>query len=239
MPAKPFPVKRLSALLLLCACASDACAQSTPGYLPLFDKGMVCVGLQFGPSRPTSTHGFNKTVSGGIGLDLQSFYYPSDWIAIGVLLDYISFGSKKWESYAVDLGASPSGPGLVEMQSSSKGMAFALLTRLNLLQERSWTPYIVGGIGRHTLSTSASAATQGYTFCDDSGSCGSSKSGGSKGTMLIGGAGVEFFVIRGLSLSGEVRFRQFRIEGGDALGRPSVESLSYLIGITTWFNYKR
>ncbi len=212
---------RAGALALLLLRASLACAESAPGYLPIFDGGMKSVGLQLGVAKPTPTNGADSLIKSGPAVGIQFLKYQLDWVGLGLELDYLKFGKNGY--------ASAGG----EISGEAAAMSLSALVRLNMLQERSWTPYLLGGAGYHSSSLKlAVKSAPGVQTCLSFGSeqkCGSDPSlePAMKGLTVTGGAGIEAFILRGMSLAFEARFQQFR-NGSDAEG--ALESLSYFFG---------
>lgn len=212
---------RSAAALLLSLDAAAAFAESAPGYLPIFDGGMKSVGLQLGVAKPTPTNGADSLLKSGPGLGIQYIDYQLDWVGLGLELDYLKFGKNSYTTRGVDISG------------EAAAMSLSTLVRLNLLQERSWTPYLFGGAGYHSSSLKLGAkGPPGTQTCLTFGSeqkCGADPSlePAMKGLSVTGGAGIEAFILRGMSLALEARFQQLR-KGSDADG--ALESLSCFFG---------
>jgi opacity protein-like surface antigen len=182
---------------LLLAWTQNALAQSAPGYTPVFDQGLKTASLRLGPTSPTSTNGFAESAKAGPFMGLQYLYFPYDWIGIGADVGYHTFGK------------------------NANAIALDAIVRLNLLRERSWTPYLVGGAGHAQSSRTLPAAPGAASGTTEKGS----------GLSLLAAGGLEAFVFRGMSVSLEARYTEFRGGGG------AVESLAYLLGVGFWFGY--
>ena len=210
-----------SAAAFLLVLNTAAFAGSSPGYLPIFDGGMKSFGLQLGVAKPTPTNKADSLIKSGPTVGIQYLNYYLDWVALGLELDYLKFGKNGY--------ASAGG----EISGEATAMSLSTLVRLNMLQERSWTPYLLGGAGYHSSSLKLGVKSPpGAQSCLSFGSeqkCGVDPSlePAMKGLTVTGGAGIEAFVLRGMSLALEARFQQFR-SGSDADG--ALESLSYFFG---------
>ena len=188
--------------------------------MPMFDEGKHSFALQLGVARPTKTNGLDSFAKPGPGVGLQYLYYPWDWVAVGGELDYLAFGKKSSAS-----GAS----------GSATGLYFGPVARVNILRERSWTPYVLGGAGLHSFSLkTASPAGAAVPPADCRllpEACGS-QSAKSTGLALTGALGLEAFLFRGFSLSFEARYHEFRLDSKKFAG--NAEGLSYMLGIHVW-----
>ncbi len=222
----------LPAALWVCLAPGAAFAQiGRVASLPIFDSELRTGGLQFGWANPTGTSGFNEIVGGG-GLrripdtiNFIGYQYLLDWVAVGVEAGVSKFKKKSMPDFAT--GADGGGEGAASENH------LGLLMRVNFLQNRSWTPYMVGGLAYHDFKMSISA-NPGATVRDpmtgivtDSGLARSVK-----GLGVSAGAGIEAFVLRGLSVSFESRWRQIRLPDGPA------ESLGHFLGLHLWFGPK-
>ncbi|MFH2204100.1 MAG: outer membrane beta-barrel protein [Elusimicrobiota bacterium] len=198
--------------LLLCQCAAAARAQIPS--MPVFDDGMRMIGLQLGAAQPTNTHGFREVAASGIGVNLLGLRYLNDWIAAGAEVGMSQFGKNE--------------------RGKADAMNLGILARVNLCRRRSWTPYILGGIGYHTTNVAINADAPGFeTACSPiNGACGDEMSIKAKGTSITAGLGIEKFLFQGLSLSFESRLRQNRFSG------TSVESLNLMLGVHVWLSPK-
>lgn len=206
----------MSLAALLAACASAAFAQAPATYLPSFEPGAKSVALRLGTSQPTQTNSFAQAVRRGPALSAQYLYFPSDWVAFGADASYHAFG----QNTLPDVNNSLDG-------RASRAAAAALLglLRLNLMQETSWTPYILGGAGVNSFTQTIDPGLTPNLP-------GEQRS--STGLALAAAGGVEFFILRGISLSFEARYTAFRRPEG--FGGPA-EAISYLLGLGFWFNY--
>ncbi|MFA5138779.1 MAG: outer membrane beta-barrel protein [Elusimicrobiota bacterium] len=191
-------------------------AQAQVYGVPLFEAGEHGVALHLGVAAPAAKNGFNSYAKPGPAVDLQYLYYPSDWVALGAELGMFKFGKKS--------------------SSSSSGEAsmtdLGVLMRVNLIRERTWTPYVLGGVGYHSSTFKAASARPGEQVCFGN-TCAESLSDKAKGLSVTTGAGVEAFIMHGLSLIGEARFHEFRMSYGNR-----AQSMSYLVGARMWFRKK-
>jgi len=199
-------------VLLLLAAPSQAQVYG----VPLFEAGEHGVSLNLGLTAPANKNGFDSYAKAGPAVGLQYFYYPSDWIALGTELGIFKFGKQS--------------------SSASSGEASAtnlgVLMRVNLVREQTWTPYVLGGVGYHSFSLKAASSQPGGQVCFGN-TCGESISDKSTGLSVTGGAGLEAFIMHGLSLIGEARFHEFRLRYGNR-----AQCMSYLIGARMWFRQK-
>lgn len=200
------PSRILPAVLMLLSSAASA---QIPA-MPFFEKGMSSAGLLLGSVRPTATDGFDRAARSGPGLGVQYLYYPWDWAALGAELDYLKFGKGS--------------------QGSAEAKVLSVLARVNLLQERSWTPFVTGGVGYHLFDLTASVPAG--TCAPLLSSCDAGK-GSSAGLATTAGGGVEAFLFRGMSLSLETRWQGFDLDPKKFSGR--AEALSILVGARFWF----
>jgi len=215
---------------LLTAWTPCAFAQTNPNYLPVFESGMKSAGLQLGLNRPMATRDFDQDVGPGAALNLSGSYFVLDWIAIGAELGYVTFGARTHaETDAVGTTA--------DIEREAAGFYADIIGRFNLVRERTWTPYVLGGVGRHTVVMAITSKTPGALLCSTSGQCSSTATGsaGSGMTWTVG-AGAEFFIIRGMTLSLEARYRQFNLNKQFLIPN-SIESLSYQLGMTFYFGH--
>jgi opacity protein-like surface antigen len=221
---------RILLFALFAAWTPRAFAQMKPNDLPVFESGMKSAGLQLGLNRPMATRDFDQDVGPGAALNLTGSYYLWDWISVGAELGYVTFGARTH--------AATDAKGVTaDIERVAAGFYADITGRFNLIRERTWTPYFLGGVGRHAVVVIVTPKTPGGSLCSESGACTSSAIGliGSGMTWTAGG-GIEFFVIRGMTLSLEARYRQFSLSGG-WLVPDSIESLSYLLGMTFHFGY--
>jgi len=200
-----------AAALLLCLPAASARAQLPS--MPIFDSGMRTIGLQLGAAQPTNTNGFREVAASGIGVNLVGYKYPLDWIAYGVEIGISQFGKNpRGKADAINLG---------------------ILGRVNLFRGRSWTPYLVGGLGYHSTNAAVASTFNDRPSCNPiNRACGDDQSIKASGTSVTGGIGLEKFLFQGLSLSFETRVRQNRFSG------TSIESLNLMLGFHFWLGEK-
>lgn len=184
---------------LLLTAAGPASAQLIS--LPRYKRGLKSLGLAVGRVAPTATEGFSKAVEPALGAGLEFLYFPSGWFALGAELGYQPFKSKAL-------------PGPPEVTTEATAVHFGALARLHFLEDRSWTPYAVGGAGLHQVDLALDAGPKTQT----------------SSLMVTAGGGIEGFVLRGLSLGLEARWRRYKV------GRDSaVESLGTIFKINVWF----
>jgi opacity protein-like surface antigen len=201
-----------AALLLLLAAA----AQAQVYGVPLFEAKEHGVALHLGVAAPAAKNGFNSYAKPGPAALAQYVYYPSDWVGLGAELGMFKFGKKSssvssGEASVTDLG---------------------VLMRVNMVRERTWTPYALGGVGYHSSTFKAASADPDGKVCFGN-TCGASISDKAKGMSVTTGAGLEAFLMHGLSIIGEARFHEFRMSYGNR-----AQSMSYLIGARMWFRQK-
>ncbi len=215
----------------LWVCLAPGAARAQIGRvanLPIFDSELRTGGLQLGWASPTGTSGFNEIAGGGVGLRAVNFIgyqYLLDWVAVGVEAGISKFKKQAVANFAT--GAGGGGEGTADENH------LGILMRVNFLQNRSWTPYMVGGLAYHNLKMSVSA-NPGATVRDPMTGTVSDTgfSRAVKGVGFSAGAGIEAFVLRGLSVSFESRWRQIRFTDGPA------ESLGHFLGFHLWFGPK-
>lgn len=208
--------------------ASGAWAGS-PIVFPQFSAGMSSAGLLLGVAQPTANDGFADLVGPGPEAGLQWLYYPWDWAALGAELGYVRLGKRR---------ATPPGKPFVTVTGEAAGPALTAIGRVNLLRDRSWTPFVLGGAGVHFLQINAVAAATdpggqvcfvGTTTCAEAFTF---KLKG-RGLTMTAGAGLEAMLFRGMSLALEARWRRYEDDknyGGDA-----AETLSYQLGTRVQF----
>ncbi|MEE8425327.1 MAG: outer membrane beta-barrel protein [Elusimicrobiota bacterium] len=196
--------------------------------LPIFDSELRTGGLQLGWASPTGTSGFNEIVGGGVGLrsiNFLGYQYLLDWVAVGIEAGITKF--KKGSVNDFTTGAGGGGTGTADENH------LGILMRVNFLQDRSWTPYMVGGLAYHSFKMSISADPDMTVRDPMTGAVSDSGFSRSvKGVGVSAGAGIEAFVLRGLSVSFESRWRQIRFTEGPA------ESLGHFLGFHLWFGPK-
>ena len=181
--------------------------------MPIFDSTQRSIGLQLGAAQPNSTRGFRQVAKSGPALNVVGWYYPFDWVAAGAELGFTQFGKNS--------------------RGSADALNVGVLARVNLLRNRSWTPYVLGGVGQHSTNVKIDAAFNGAPACSPvNGNCGTDQNIKGSGTSVTGGLGIEGFLFQGLSLSLESRFRENRLAG------VTIESLHLLFGVHVWIARK-
>jgi opacity protein-like surface antigen len=202
---------RAAALLAALLLPAALHAQAPPPYLPVFDKGMHSGGMALGVANPMESGGFSSKAKRGPAIGFQYRYYTSDWIAVGADLGMNMYGKM----------TAPDG---TAYQTSA--IAFQTVLRLNLLRETSWTPYMLGGIGFNSFSLKSTPPLR---------STAPSLSEKTTGPAFSAGGGLEFFVMRGLSMFFETRWNGYK--------RPKsthgdFDAITGQLGLAMWFNFE-
>lgn len=215
--------RRWRAFALASFAAASAGAQESPFGLPHFKAGMSSAGLLLGVAQPTRSNGFDRFAGPGPEVGLQWMRYLWDWIGVGAEFDFFLLGKKR--------STVPDAP-FVEVTSQAAGFSLTGLGRVNLLRERSWTPFVIGGFGVHRVGLRATAVSNdpaGQVCFRGTQTCAESLSIASvvTGPTVTAGAGVEAMLFRGFSLAAEARWRQYFEKSlkGDA-----IDTLSYHLG---------
>lgn len=208
--------------LALTAALLAAPARGENFALPHFSSGDLGAGFHLGLALPLGSEGLSSRAGRAPSFSLRATKWLGSWTALGGEL-----GTEVFLKHS-----SPSVPGGTKADASYSATALflALLGRVNLLEDSSWSPYLVGGAGFSKLSAKASAPTP---VCWPLGGCGTGLSGSSTGPYLTGGFGVEFFGMRGMAFSLEGRWRQYRTDRKSLTG--NAESLSTTFGTTFVF----
>lgn len=214
---------RWLAFALASLAAASSQAQESPFALPHFSAGMSSAGLLLGVAQPTQSNSFDRYSRPGPEVGLQWMYYLWDWIGVGAELDYFRIGKKR--------STIPERP-FADASREVAGISLTGLGRVNLLRERTWTPFVVGGIGVHRLGvkTYYVANTPGTLIClAETGACAESFTvvAATTGPTVTAGAGVEAMLFRGFSLAVEARWRQYFEKG---IKGEAVDTLSYQLG---------
>lgn len=202
----------------------------SPIIFPEFSAGMSAAGLLLGVAQPTANDAFGDLVGPGPEVGLQWLYYPWDWVAFGAELGYVRLG-KRSQTF-------PGRP-LVTAAGEAAGPAMTALGRVNLLRDRSWTPFVLGGAGFHLLQVKVLAANRepGGQVCivASTTTCGESVAFTMKGRgpTITAGAGIEAMLFRGMSLAFEARWRRY--EDDKNFGGSAAETLSYHLGTRVQF----
>ncbi len=229
----------MKARLPLCALGLAAllcpCAQAQMPFMPQYERGMMSLGLNLGATAPASYLG--RLVGPGPALGLRYEYFLWDTVSIGAEAGSFNFAKKTIRA------AEPAFT--YDLKTQASAAALLLVARLNLLQERSWSPYLLGGVGYHRLGMTVSVSNStppGVLVCTGS-VCTASVSGSESGMVVSGGAGFEAFLIQNISLSAEARYYDFQTRelklGNTLLLDDGARTLAFLIGVRYWFGMRR
>ncbi|HBL16528.1 MAG: hypothetical protein A2X36_00865 [Elusimicrobia bacterium GWA2_69_24] len=220
---------RARTLILLAAAALclPAPGRAESVRMTQFQRGMRSLGTSVGLAAPTATSGFDDAVRDGPTAILRYTSYRWDWIALGVEFDYAMFRQKSLRGQERSLFSVHDAAVLDQKLDAMALMAFA---RVNLLEERSWTPYLLGGAGVSYIQASY-AAVLGPPHPPDTTVSGSASC--SRLTVAAGG-GLEVFLVRDMSLTAEARFRRYQLDAG-RFNATAAESLSYVLGFHYWY----
>lgn len=190
--------------------------------LPTFKSGARGLGFHLGLASPGGTDGFSSRAGRGPSIGLRYTRFMNDWIALG--------GELGAELFLKHKSALDPGPAKDVVYDAS-ALYFGALARVNLFESSPWSPYLLGGAGLNRLSVKGSApASVCWPVAQ---SCGAGVAAGSMGLYVTGGAGLEFFFLRGMSASAEARWREYRGDGRKIAG--DATSLSVSLGTTFWF----
>lgn len=209
--------------LLTALLAAPLGARAENLTLPVFSAGHLGAGLHLGNTLPNSTNGFSSRAGRGPSISLRATRFFNDWLALGAEL-----GGEIFLKHT-----SPSVPGgsRADASFSAQALHLTLLGRVNFLQERSWSPYALGGIGLGKFTAKGSAPT---AVCWPlTNACSNGLNGSSTGLHLTGGGGIEFFVMRGMAVSLEGRFHEYQSDGKTLTS--SAEAMTATFGTTFWF----
>ncbi|MBI4424449.1 MAG: outer membrane beta-barrel protein [Elusimicrobia bacterium] len=179
------------------------------GFLP----GSSGAGLRLGVHYPTATNGLDLATRSGYGGGFHYFHLPSEWFQWGFELDGLYMRK----------GTADLKPGETPGNRFSAVASAAFLTgRLNLIFERSWTLYVLGGGGTHqtwaSLQTPAGKAARR-----------------DPGLAVLAAAGVETFLLKDMSVAFEARYLELRLDRGQ-FGIDAAETLAYQAGLSWWFD---
>ncbi|MBI5595881.1 MAG: outer membrane beta-barrel protein [Elusimicrobia bacterium] len=213
-------VRHLVLTALLCAAAP---ARAENLSLPVFTGGHLGAGLHLGTALPNGTNGFGSRAGRGPSIALRLTRFLNDWVALGAEL-----GAEVFLKHS-----SPSLPDGTKADASFSAQALhlTLLGRVNLFESRSWSPYALGGAGIGKFSVKASAP--GPVCWPLSDACSNALNAAATGLHLTGGGGIEFFIMRGMTLSLEGRFHEYQSDGKKLAA--SAESMTATLGATFWF----
>lgn len=209
------------AAALVAALAAPARADNFE--LPVYKSRDIGLGVHLGLALPLGAYGFSSRAGRAPHFSLRVTRWRNSWVAWGGEL-----GAEKFLSHKT-----PSVPGgaLADAKYDAQAIFGGFLGRLNLFESSSWSPYVIGGAGLSRLSVKGSAPTP--VCWPVSGACANSVSGSSMGPYLTGGGGVELFILRGMTLSLEGRWRSYRSDRKTLAG--DAESLSTTLGTTFVF----
>lgn len=228
----------LSSALLALACAGPAQAirwkwPSLPKLPKLegptvaeaygFDGGLTSLGLQLGAALPTGANGFSGAVAGGPAARLQLMRYLSSWIGVGVEAGIARFNRRNQSGGPVGPMAVP---GATAETLRAQAATIDAVGRVNVFEQGSWTPYALGGGGLSYFSATGSASVPGAAP--------TALKGYTRGFHVTAAAGLELFLIRGMSASFEARYDQYPLDSR-RFTETSAESLSYLVGLKVWY----
>lgn len=191
--------------------------------LPVFKAGDHGYGFHLGMALPTETNGFSDRAGRGGAFSLRLTRFLNSWVAYGAELGT--------EMHLKHKTASSPGGSISDASFDAQALHLTLFGRANLFLERFWTPYFIAGGGLNRLSVKGSAPSP--VCWPVAQACANTVAGSSTGIELDGGGGIEFFFLRGMTLSIEGRFREHRVDG-KKLGA-SAESISATLGTTFWF----
>lgn len=212
---------RTAVLASLLAAASAARAENF--MLPSPKAGDLGLSVHTGLALPLGSGGFSSRAGRAPHFSLRLTRWLSSWVAWGGELGAEAFLPHK----------SPSVPGSMTADAKFDATAaFAgLFGRVNLVENAPASPYLLVGGGLNRLAAKGTAA--GPVCWPLSRTCASALNGSSTAPYLTGGAGFEFFVLRGMTVTLEGRFRQYRTDGKTLHG--DAESLSAALGTTFVF----
>lgn len=208
-------------LTALLAAALPASAENLT--LPVFSAGHLGAGLHLGTALPNSTNGFAARAGRGPSAALRGTLFFNDWLALAAEL-----GTELFLKHA---SSSVPGSTQSDVSFSASALHLTMLGRVNFLQERSWSPYAVGGVGVGKFTVKASAPAP--VCWPLTSACSDGLNGSSTGLHLTGGGGIEFFVMRGMTVSLEGRFHEYKADG--KVISASAESMTATLGTTFWF----
>jgi opacity protein-like surface antigen len=178
----------------------------------MFEPQKKTLAILIGGVKPTETNGFAGAVKGGPAVGLQYLYFPWDWAGLGAEILVFQLGKN-------------------QAKTDIKGLDVPV--RINLLRERAWTPYVLGGVGVHQFEYSYNGSALSTTCDPLTGVCGPFKKATSTGVSATGALGLELIPIRGLSVSFEARYYDFQLSRRHF--RADAEVFGYLLGIRYWF----
>lgn len=215
----------LSCCLAACAPAASASSDPIASELQGFGDQALSWAVQLGPATPTGTNGFNQAVRGGGGAGLQILCHPNDWLALGAEAGYSKFPERTRRATTSRFLRNPSA---VEQSLRVQSAALLAVLRIHLAEGRSWTPYLLGGAGMALFDAGGT-----WIFASDPGAAVPVKAR-SVLPVIAGGAGLEAFLARRISLALEARLERFRLQP-ERFGANSAESLRCLLGLRFWY----
>ena len=216
-------MSRLFALLALLAAGAVSAHAQVP-YVPQFDRPRWGFGLALGPMFPSGAAGFGETTNRGFaaGISAQRFLNPS-W-SLGIEINQNSFGGV-------------SSPPTMPVDGSfrivgARFQTFHLTTRLNVISNESWTPYVGAGIGIAKGSSNILTGQTGGNQVD---------AVETQGASISARAGFETYFTNGLSFFAEGRYVQFRLDqqsGGPGISAVAIGALHIALGVRFWMDVK-
>lgn len=203
------------------ACVAPARAENLT--LPVFKRGDLGFGFHLGMALPLGSYGFSSRAGRAPHFSLRLTRWAGSWVAWG--------GELGGELFLNHKSPSAAGQAAADATYQAQAMFAGLFGRLNLLETSSWSPYVMGGGGLSRLSVKGSAPVP--VCWPLSGACAPGVNGSSTAPYVTGGGGLEFFIMRGMSMSLEGRFRQYQSDRKALTG--NAESLSVTLGTTFVF----
>jgi len=216
------PKRTTGSVPTLLVCAAALAAGPVPAgaqihQMTVFQPGLHSAGLGLGWSMPTASEDMDQALKGGPALNLRYFRYFLGWLALGAEAGYATFGENS-RTTAAGAAATMSGSSL----------SLTVLGRFNLLEERAWTPYMLGGAGFNQVSLK-------QELVDAAGVPLTTGSFNEKSNRLsfTAGAGFEAFLTRDLSLFAEGRFHRHSLDSGK-FSASVLETVGFRIGANFW-----
>ncbi|MBI5242132.1 MAG: hypothetical protein HY922_00445 [Elusimicrobia bacterium] len=207
---------RLVVLLSLAALSRPAAAQSGA-----FERGGFSMGLQGGRMYQAGTSRLEESLANGAVENLQFLYYPLRGLAFGVEAGLFRLPSNNRLDDTSLLNGLPA----QERALKAQGWTASFLGRINIL-DGAWSPYLLAGIGFHTIVLKEDYLQPAGAWASESLSL--------HGVLLTGGFGLEAFVYRNTSLSVEARTQHFRLSTS-RFDAGYIETASGLVGVRRQF----
>lgn len=215
--------RRAQGLTFLLAAVLAAPARAENLTLPVFKRGDLGLGFHLGMALPLGSYGFSSRAGRAPHFSLRLTRWAGSWVAWGGELGGELFLNHKSPSVAGQTAA--------DATYQAQAIFAGLFGRLNLFETSSWSPYVLGGGGLSRLSVKGSSPVP--VCWPLSGACAPGVNGSSTAPYVTGGGGLEFFIMRGMSMALEGRFRQFQSDRKTLTG--NAESLSVALGTTFVF----